>query len=66
MIAPDRAKVRITDIAYRDGYRDAETDIMKRMTQRLWEKEAQLSKAFPQIALGIREAIDEIETLQDY
>jgi hypothetical protein len=36
------------------------------MTQKLWEKEAQLSKAFPQIALGIREAIDEIETLQDY
>jgi hypothetical protein len=66
MIAPDRAKVSITDIAYRDGYRDAETDIMKRMTQKLWEKEARLSKAFPQIALGIREAIDEIETLQDY
>jgi hypothetical protein len=66
MIAPDRGKINIEDIAYRDGYRDAETDIMKRMTQKLWEKEAQLSKAFPQIALGIREAIDEIETLQDY
>jgi hypothetical protein len=66
MIAPDRGKVTIEDIAYRDGYRDAETDIMKRLTQKLWEKEAQMSKAFPQIALGIREAIDEIETLQDY
>lgn len=66
MIAPDRGKVSLLDITYRDGYRDAETDIIKRMTQRLWEKEAQMSKAFPQIALGIREAIDEIETLQDY
>jgi hypothetical protein len=36
------------------------------MTQRLWEKEAQMSKAFPQIALGIREAIEEIEDLQHY
>ena len=66
MIAPDRAKINIEDIRYRDGYRDAETDIIKRMTQKLWEKEAQMSKAFPQIALGIREAIEEIETLQDY
>jgi hypothetical protein len=66
MIAPDRGKINIEHIAYRDGYRDAETDIIKRMSQKLWEKEAQLSKAFPQIALGIREAIDEIETLQDY
>jgi hypothetical protein len=66
MIAPDRGKVNITDIAYRDGYRDAETDMIKRATQKLWEKEAQMSKAFPQIALGIREAIEEIETLQDY
>ena len=66
MIAPDRGKISIEDIAYRDGYRDAETDIIKRMSQRLWELEAQMSKAFPQIALGIREAIDEIETLQNY
>jgi hypothetical protein len=66
MIAPDRGKINIEDIRYRDGYRDAETDIIKRATQKLWEKEAQLSKAFPQIALGIREAIEEIETLQDY
>ena len=66
MIAPDPRKVNITDIAYRDGYRDAETDLIKRATQKLWEKEAQMSKAFPQIALGIREAIEEIETLQDY
>ncbi len=66
MIAPDRGKINIEDIRYRDGYRDAETDIIKRATQKLWEKEAQLSKAFPQIALGIREAIAEIEQLQDY
>lgn len=66
MIAPDSGKVNITDIAYRDGYRDAETDLIKRATQKLWEKEAQMSKAFPQIALGIREAIEEIEKLQDY
>lgn len=66
MIAPDSGKVTIEDVLYRDGYRDAETDLIKRMTQRLWEKEAQMSKAFPQIALGIREAIDEIEKLQDY
>jgi hypothetical protein len=66
MIAPDRGKINIEDIRYRDGYRDAETDIIKRATQKLWEKEAQLSKAFPQIALGIREAIEEIEQLQDY
>jgi hypothetical protein len=66
MIAPDRGKINIEDIRYRDGYRDAETDLIKRATQKLWEKEAQLSKAFPQIALGIREAIEEIETLQDY
>ena len=66
MVSPDSGKVNITDIAYRDGYRDAETDLIKRMTQKLWEKEAQMSKAFPQIALGIREAIEEIETLQDY
>jgi len=66
MIAPDRGKINIEDIRYRDGYRDAETDIIKRATRKLWEKEAQLSKAFPQIALGIREAIEEIEQLQDY
>ncbi len=66
MIAPDRGKINIEDIRYRDGYRDAETDFIKRATQRLWEKEAQLSKAFPQIALGLREAIEEIEKLQDY
>jgi hypothetical protein len=66
MIAPDRGKINIEDIRYRDGYRDAETDIIKRATQKLWEKEAQLSKAFPQIALGIREAIEEIEQLQNY
>ena len=66
MIAPDRGKINIEDIRYRDGYRDAETDMIKRATQKLWEKEAQMSKAFPQIALGIREAIEEIETLQDY
>lgn len=66
MVSPDSGKVNITDISYRDGYRDAETDLIKRMTQKLWEKEAQMSKAFPQIALGIREAIEEIETLQDY
>jgi hypothetical protein len=66
MIAPDRGKINIEDIRYRDGYRDAETDMIKRATQKLWEKEAQLSKAFPQIALGIREAIEEIEQLQDY
>lgn len=66
MIAPDSGKVSITDIAYRDGYRDAETDLIKRATQKLWEKEAQMSKAFPQIALGIREAIEEIEQLQNY
>ena len=66
MIAPDRGKINIEDIRYRDGYRDAETDMIKRATQKLWEKEAQLSKAFPQIALGIRESIEEIEQLQDY
>ena len=66
MIAPDSGKVTIENVLYRDGYRDAETDIIKTMTTRLWEKEAQMSKAFPQIALGIREAIDEIEKLQDY
>jgi hypothetical protein len=66
MIAPDRGKINIEDIRYRDGYRDAEHDMIKRATQKLWEKEAQLSKAFPQIALGIREAIEEIEQLQDY
>lgn len=66
MIAPDKGKVSITDIAYRDGYRDAETDIIKRMSQRLWELEARMSKAFPEIAEGIREAIEEIEKLQDY
>jgi hypothetical protein len=66
MIAPDRGKINIEDIRYRDGYRDAETDIIKRATQKLWEKEAQLSKAFPQIALGIREAIEEIENISEY
>lgn len=66
MVAQDSGRIQIEDVWYRDGYRDAETDIIKRMTTRLWEKEAQLSKAFPQIALGIREAIDEIEKLQDY
>ncbi len=66
MIAPDSGKISITDIAYRDGYRDAEKDIIKRASQLLWEKEAQLSKAFPQIALGLREAIEEIEKLSEY
>ena len=66
MIAPDSGKVSITDIAYRDGYRDAEQDVLKRLAARLWEKEAQMSKAFPQIALGIREAIEEIEDFSNY
>jgi len=66
MIAPGSGKVSITDIAYRDGYRDAEKDIIKRASQLLWEKEAQLSKAFPKIALGIREAIEEIEELSNH
>jgi hypothetical protein len=66
MIAPDRGKINIEDIRYRDGYRDAEKDIIKRASQLLWEKEAQLSKAFPQIALGLREAIEEIEKLSEY
>lgn len=66
MIAPDSGKVTITDIAYRDGYRDAETDLIKRVTQRLWEYEAQIKLAYPEIAFGIRDAINEIEKLQDY
>ena len=63
MIAPDSGKVSITDIAYRDGYRDAETDLIKRATQRLWEYEKQVKLAYPEIALGIRDAISEIEEL---
>jgi hypothetical protein len=66
MIAPDRGKISIEDIAYRDGYRDAETDIIKRITQRLWRYESAIKLAYPEIALGIRDAITEIETLQDY
>jgi hypothetical protein len=66
MIAPDSGKVSITDIAYRDGYRDAEQDVLKRLAAKLWEKEAQMSKAFPKIALGIREAIEEIEDFSNY
>lgn len=66
MIAPDSGKVTITDIAYRDGYRDAETDLIKRVTQRLWEYEAQIKLAYPEIAMGIRDAISEIEELQNY
>jgi hypothetical protein len=66
MIAPDRGKVTIEDIIYRNGYVDAEKDVIKRVTQLLWEKEAQMSKAFPQIALGIREAIEEIENISEY
>jgi hypothetical protein len=66
MIAPDSGKVSITDIAYRDGYRDGEQDVLKRLSAILWDKELQMSKAFPQIALGIREAIEEIQELSNY
>ena len=66
MVSPDSGKVNITDIAYRDGYRDAERDVIKRATQRLWEYEAQIKLAYPEIAFGIRDAINEIEKLQDY
>jgi hypothetical protein len=66
MIAPDRGKINIEDIRYRDGYRDAETDIIKRATQKLWEYESQIKLAYPEIAVGIRDAISEIEQLQDY
>jgi hypothetical protein len=66
MVSPDSGKVNITDIAYRDGYRDAETDLIKRITQRLWEYESQIKLAYQEIAFGIRDAISEIEKLQDY
>ena len=66
MIAPDRGKVTIEDIRYRDGYRDAERDLIKRATQKLWEYEAQIKLAYPEIAFGILDAINEIEKLQDY
>jgi hypothetical protein len=66
MVSPDSGKVNIIDIAYRDGYRDAETDLIKRITQRLWEYESQIKLAYPEIAFGIRDAISEIEKLQDY
>jgi predicted DNA-binding protein YlxM (UPF0122 family) len=66
MIAPDSAKISITDIAYRDGYRDAEKDLIKRVTQRLWEYEAQIKLAYPEIACGIRDAIAEIEKISEY
>ena len=66
MVAPDSGKIKIEDIRYRDGYRDAERDVIKRATQRLWEYEAQIKLAYPEIAFGIRDAINEIEKLQDY
>lgn len=66
MIAPDSAKISITDIAYRDGYRDAEKDLIKRVTQRLWEYEAQVKLAYPEIACGVRDAITEIEGFEHY
>ena len=66
MIAPDSGKVNIIDIAYRDGYRDAEKDLLKRVTNRLWEYEGQIKLAYPEIAAGIREAISEIEDFENY
>ena len=66
MIAPDRGKINIEDIRYRDGYRDAETDLIKRITQRLWKYESQIKLAYPEIACGIRDAIEEIEKLNEY
>jgi len=66
MIAPDRGKVTIEDIAYRDGYRDAETDLIKRISQRLWQYHAQIKLAYPEVAGGVRDAIEEIEKFQDY
>lgn len=66
MIAPDSGKVTIEDIIYRDGYRDAERDVIKRVTQRLWEYESQIKLAYPEIACGVRDAIAEIEQLAEY
>jgi hypothetical protein len=66
MIAPDRGKVTIEDILYRNGYVDAEKDVIKRVTQRLWEYESQIKLAYPEIACGIRDAIAEIEKISEY
>jgi len=66
MIAPQGWNVTIEDVIYRDGYRDAEGDTIKRIVARLWEKKNLIEKAAPELALGIVLAIEEIEAISDY
>jgi hypothetical protein len=66
MIAPDRGKVTIEDVLYRNGYSDGENDTFKRILHQLWEQHRKLHKSFPEFAEGIGIAIDEIEKLKHY
>lgn len=65
MIAPDSGKISITDIAYRDGYCDAEHDTFKRILNSLWEQHQKLNKSYPEFAEGIGLSIDQIEKLKN-
>lgn len=65
MVSPDSGKIKIEDIWYRDGYRDAENDVYKIIISKLWEKSNLLQKGMPELALGIVLAIEEIEKLKN-
>ena len=66
MLAPDGWNVTIEDRAYAQGYRNAEDDTCKRITQKLWERHKLIKKLSPELAEGLELAIDEIEKLNRY
>lgn len=47
-----------TDIAFQKGYKAAQKDSIAIVCDSLWEDVQRLEKAFPELAEGIRVAID--------
>jgi hypothetical protein len=50
-----------TDKAYLRGYKDAESDLVARMSHSLWKYVNSLEKGFPELAEGISLAIELLE-----
>lgn len=58
--------IKPTDVAYGDGYHDAERDAIKRAITQLWELNDNLKLAFPELCEGIQAAIDHLEKANSY
>lgn len=53
--------IKPTDVAYGDGYFDAERDQLKRVITQLWELNDNLQLAFPELCEGVQTAIEHLE-----